>query len=115
MIQVDEKKALCNILEHRLDSGDAVIPTSLTTLPHEDNKIIVGYKNGEIALWDIEASTIVNHFKNPDNPADYITKVLAHKSSSLTFAASRDHSVQFLDSKSVILLSFLELRALGES
>lgn len=76
------------------------IPTSLAPLKDDNTKLAAAYRTGDVVIFDLHKSKAEVVF--PAKKTNWLTKIVAHPSSSLLFTAGDEkaNQIRFLDSNS---------------
>eukprot|EP00735_Rhodelphis_limneticus_P004342 TRINITY_DN15921_c0_g1::TRINITY_DN15921_c0_g1_i1::g.22464::m.22464 TRINITY_DN15921_c0_g1::TRINITY_DN15921_c0_g1_i1::g.22464 ORF type:complete len:263 (+),score=54.84,sp/A5D7H2/STRN3_BOVIN/40.84/1e-62,WD40/PF00400.27/0.28,WD40/PF00400.27/4.9e-06,WD40/PF00400.27/59,WD40/PF00400.27/3.3e-09,WD40/PF00400.27/1.8e+03,WD40/PF00400.27/0.0015,Nucleoporin_N/PF08801.6/4.8e+02,Nucleoporin_N/PF08801.6/0.028,Nucleoporin_N/PF08801.6/0.17 TRINITY_DN15921_c0_g1_i1:528-1316(+) len=78
------------------------IPTSVTPLHTDLNKILVGYATGEVLLFDIETGTELQSLQEPlpGGVNTQVNKVISHSTLPLAITSHEDGTLRFFDTNS---------------
>jgi striatin 1/3/4 len=95
---VDHKDPKTNILS---------IPTTLSILPTDTNKLLIGYLNGDLSVVDVETGKIVTNILSSEpeggdfawsaNHTKHMTSISCHPHQSIALTAHVDQCVRYFD------------------
>lgn len=88
-------------LEYEVEEDEdvSIIPSSIASIPEDPSKVLVGYRNGDIVVFDAEKG--VPSLTVRAKKETWATDLCVHPSNGLAFVGSDDNSIKFIDLKSV--------------